>query len=351
VLREKHTRDANRGHKPILSIVMQPKVIQTRNSGRPPRDGFSLVELLVAMAIIGVLIALLLAAVQAARESARRMQCANNLKQIGLTVHAYNDAMAHLPPGNYVNSAAVCPGSQGYRTNDRANWLIAILPYVEQRALGQAYVYHAPNEAPVNRQVRESLVPEYSCPADTFREKLIVPALGPAAPDSLNVPYMSGSYRAMAGRSDGLTFLDNGDFIAFPRQWRGAIHTVGVLDFTVEKIKNIRDGTTNTIMAGESTTRTSCEYHTLWAYSYAFYSLSSATPQERTLSGDYDACRNCPGKGNSLPCRRGWGGNHRGGANFLFCDGSCRFFDPSIDMDLFASLATIDGRDWGVPLE
>jgi prepilin-type processing-associated H-X9-DG protein len=297
------------------------------------------------MAIIGVLAGLLLPAIQVSRESARRLHCLNNLKQIGLAIHAYHDAMGFLPAGNFVNNAAICPGSEGYQTDDRANWMISILPYLEYRALGQAYIVHAPNEAPVNRQVRESFVAEYVCPSDISTDKLIVPAMGPAAAGSLNVPYMPGSYRAMAGRSDGLIFLDNGSFISFPKEWRGPIHTVGILGFTAEKIKNIRDGTSHTILAGESTTRTCPEYRTLWAYSFTFYSLSSATPQARTLYGDYQKSVNEGGKGNSLPCRRGWGSNHLGGINFLFCDGAVHFLEISIDMDLFAGLGTIDGKE------
>jgi prepilin-type N-terminal cleavage/methylation domain-containing protein/prepilin-type processing-associated H-X9-DG protein len=309
------------------------------------QGGFSLVEILVVIAIIGVLAGLLLPAIQASRESARRLQCLSNLKQIGLAIQAYNDTMGCLPAGNYVKNAAICPGSEGYQTDDRSNWMIAILPYLEHQSLGQAYVFHAPNEAPVNRQVRESFIAEYICPSDMAANKLIVPALGPAAAGSLNVPYMPGSYRAMAGRSDGLIFLDNGDFLSFPSEWRGPIHTVGILGFTEEKIKNIRDGTSHTILAGESTTRSSPEYRTLWAYSYTFYSLSSATPQARTLWGDYQKSVQEGGKGNSLPCRRGWGSYHPQGINFLFCDGSVHFLSTVIDMDLFASLGTIDGKE------
>jgi prepilin-type N-terminal cleavage/methylation domain-containing protein/prepilin-type processing-associated H-X9-DG protein len=316
----------------------------TRDSGATA-TGFSLVELLVVMAIIGVLAGLLLPAIQASRESARRLHCMNNLKQIGLAIHAYHDTIGSLPAGNYVNNSAICPGSEGYQTDDRANWLISILPYLEYRGLAQTYVLHAPNEAPSNCQVRETFISEYCCPSDLAANRLTVPALGPAAAASLNVRYMPGSYRAMAGRSDGLTFLDNGSFINFPKEWRGPIHVVGILGFTAEKIKNIRDGTTNTIMAGESTTRTCPEYRTLWAYSYSFYSLSSATPQARILYGDYQRAADEGGKGNSQPCRRGWGSNHRGGMNFLFCDGAARFLSTSIDMDLFAGLATIDGKE------
>src|SRR5512138_2950661 len=89
------------------------------------RRGFTLVELLVVIAIIGVLVALLLPAVQAARESARRSQCANNLKQIGLGVHNYADTHRTMPAGN-IHSVF-------------GSWLVWLLPYVEQQSLFQMY--------------------------------------------------------------------------------------------------------------------------------------------------------------------------------------------------------------------
>ena len=91
--------------------------------------GFTLIELLVVIAIIGVLIALLLPAVQAAREAARRAQCANNLKQIGLALHNYHDAHGVLPPG-YVYQPGYATGGFG--------WASMILPYMEQTPLFNA---------------------------------------------------------------------------------------------------------------------------------------------------------------------------------------------------------------------
>ena len=105
------------------------------------RSAFSLVELLVVITIIGILIALLLPAVQAAREAARRMQCANNLKQIGLALHGYHTAIGSFPPGNINLGAGMCPGSAepviSYSTQN-GNWMIAILPYIEQSAVVQS---------------------------------------------------------------------------------------------------------------------------------------------------------------------------------------------------------------------
>jgi prepilin-type N-terminal cleavage/methylation domain-containing protein len=311
--------------------------------------GLTLIELLVVIAILGTIIAILLPAVQAARESARRLQCANQLKQIATAIHAYNDAFLFLPPGNYASTWGNCPGGQppvnSKNSEDRANWMIALLPYLENRSLGSGYDAKTTNEDDGNRPVRESAVATYACPADLNSDQLQVPAMGPAAANALNIAYRPGSYRAMAGRSGGFVFLDGGYFVDFPREYRGPIHVVGIAGFTRERFKDIRDGASHTLLAGESTTRTNPGYRTLWAYSYAFYALSSATPQDRILFGDYDRCRSAGGDGNSFPCRRGWGSNHPGGLNFACCDGSVHFLNARIDIDLFAGLATIDGRE------
>jgi prepilin-type processing-associated H-X9-DG protein len=304
------------------------------------------VELLVVIAIIAILVGLLLPAVQAAREAARRMHCANNLKQIGLAIHHYHNTYRALPPGNVIKQAGVCPGERpGVVSEDATNWLISILPDLEQKPLFDSYDFTAYNEGLPNQRVRETFVPAYVCPSDQNTNQLAVPAAGPAGPGGLAVPYMPGSYRAVSGRSDGYRFLDSSEFATYPTRWRGAIHTVGAKGFTVETFATIRDGTTNTLLVGEFTTRTSPEWRTFWAYSYAHFSLSAVTPQSRTLIADYDQCRALGGAGRENPCKRGWGSFHSGGVNFLRTDGSVRFVGVSVDMELLAGLATIDGEE------
>ncbi len=312
------------------------------------RKAFTLVEVLVVVAIIGLLIALLLPAVQAARDASRRSSCANNLKQIGLAVQSYHNVHGCYPPGNVTKTQGICHGDAlagvGYPSEDGANWLIAILPFVEQSTLFDQYDSNQFNESAQNRTVREAQLPTYVCPSDADPD-LGVPASGPACVPALNLAYRPGSYRGMCGRSDGTNFIDSASFQNYPAEWRGPIHTIGISGLTVENYQKTTDGLSNTVLAGESTTRTNLSFRTFWSYSYAHYSLSSATPQSRTMLGDYNGCVAITGAGASLPCRRGWGSTHLGGSNFLLCDGSVHFYSGAIDMVLFGELGTIAGSE------
>lgn len=320
-----------------------------RRRGAALSVGFTLVELLVVIAIIAVLIALLLPAVQQVREAARRSQCGNNLRQIALALHVHHEAMTVFPAGNYAKTAGVCPGANpsGPQTpsEDQQNWLIDILPYVEQGALYKAYRFDRCNEDEANRMVRESSIALYQCPSDATAARIEVPAMGPASSYGRNVPYAGGSYRGMSGRSDGYSFLDSGEAIQYDRRWRGPLHVVGILGYQRENVKSITDGLSHTLLAGEAATRTNTSFGPFWAYSYSFYSLGAATAQPRVLLGDYDCCLALGGAGSAGPCRRGWGSAHPGGLNFALCDGSLRFLSGETDPAVFAAAGSIAGRE------
>src|SRR4051812_34331031 len=113
---------------------------------RHRRDGFTLIELLVVIAIIGVLIALLLPAVQAAREAARRAQCMNNLKQLGLALHNYESAVGTFPMGRIATISGGALDSTSYAYSQFAR----ILPFVEQTSMGAALNFNLPQNDPSN---------------------------------------------------------------------------------------------------------------------------------------------------------------------------------------------------------
>lgn len=156
------------------------------------KSGFTLVELLVVITIIGILIALLLPAVQAAREAARRMQCANNLKQIGIALHLHLEAQQWFPPGHYWSPLGDGRGFQ------EATWVTYLLPYLEQ---GNVFAMADPNKVfgngnaggPWNRETSATPIPLFFCPS-----------IGPAAPILPQPPtttpcYAKGHYAANNG--------------------------------------------------------------------------------------------------------------------------------------------------------
>ncbi len=137
---------------------------------RASRYAFTLVELLVVIAVIGVLIALLLPAVQAAREAARRMSCSNNLKQLGIAVHNYHDTLGCLPPGQISGTAADSCTNFG--------WAALILPFIEQSNLGaqlnfKTTIIDGADADGVgvsgNARIGATLVPSFLCPSDQDR--------------------------------------------------------------------------------------------------------------------------------------------------------------------------------------
>jgi type II secretory pathway pseudopilin PulG len=204
------------------------------------------VELLVVIAIIGILIALLLPAVQAAREAARRSQCSNKLKQLGLAMHNYHDTHRSFPPGTQTawavdyNEAGWC-GSETGAANVRASWTVLILPYLEQAARAKAFDYgkkftstsNIPGVS-VNHTQFLASNPSYQCPSDVN-----------SSPDNNNLCYFGvhggGTSPSCTTAAETRAFYING--VLF--------HNSAV------KFRDITDGTTNVLLLGESKWSTS----------------------------------------------------------------------------------------------
>jgi prepilin-type N-terminal cleavage/methylation domain-containing protein/prepilin-type processing-associated H-X9-DG protein len=308
------------------------------------RSGFTLIELLVVIAIIAVLIGLLLPAVQKVRESAARASCTNNLKQIGIAMQTYHDNNSTFPNGHQV-----------YTVNNvdtyYANWAILILPYMEQGNLFLQYNNSKPNVDPGNVAVLQTFVPTYACPSDINFKTLGSPSSN--AGNGNNPQYMFGSYRGMAGVT-----IDGGNNewcgstaeavanMAMPSN-KGLLHTDGTSGLAGERITNVRDGTSNTLMVGERTTITTPGRSTYWADAYNLYSLSGAYPNSAMLLNDYSACTSVPGINAGL-CKYGWGSTHSSVINFVFVDGSVHGIPTTIDMNVFCALATINGGETNI---
>ncbi len=159
------------------------------------RDGFTLVELLVVIAIIGILIALLLPAVQAARESARRTQCTNNLKQMGLAFHNHHEAHKHYPTGGWGNQWFADP-NRGYDQKQPGGWIYNILAFMEQDNVREIGAGSATWQADVFA-LNGKAIPAFNCP--TRRAAVVYPYVGGSNPGYRN---LTPSIPTFAPRSD-----------------------------------------------------------------------------------------------------------------------------------------------------
>jgi prepilin-type N-terminal cleavage/methylation domain-containing protein len=322
------------------------------------RRAFTLVELLVVIAIIGILVALLLPAIQAAREAARRTECSNKLKQIGLALHNYHDTYNTFPPGN------VTPGNC-CGTPSAGTWTLFILPFLEQETLYNQYDFSLWNDSDPGRSGRTGgpnafvcmqFLDVYLCPSDINTKKLERPGSGPGS----GKDYAPGSYRAVSGASTGDCWFDNNQSNAFCTRNRGVLHHVGVIsparhlnrsggsrDGVTENFSSILDGTSNTVMIGEMQTRTQNRRRTFWAYAYTSYNQSSITVgQQRTLIPNYDRCVSIGGRGGSNSCKRGWGSFHPGVLQFCMADASVRSIGEHVNMGVGNNSTSVN--DMGV---
>jgi prepilin-type N-terminal cleavage/methylation domain-containing protein/prepilin-type processing-associated H-X9-DG protein len=306
------------------------------------RKAFTLIELLVVIAIIAILIGLLLPAVQKVREAAARSQCSNNLKQLGLAVHAYHDVFKRIPPNAKIihfNWAS----DKDVAGPDTWTWIARILPYIEQGPL--ATQYNIPNgKLGDATEGIAKVIPLLLCPSDGTE------ANNPAT-DWANIPGIAlglTNYKGCSGSNWG--FNTSGTFTtAFPvadlslgpdpnPAEDGLDHANGIFYRSDGNrrltVMGIKDGTSNTFLIGESL-HSIDEHCGGWAYPN-YVNATCAIPLNYADPGHTYT---------NWPNRYSFHSKHAGGANFCFADGAVRFISDGIDLGTYRALATIRGGE------
>jgi prepilin-type N-terminal cleavage/methylation domain-containing protein/prepilin-type processing-associated H-X9-DG protein len=380
----------------ILMITQGDAVFRPKRSKSRPLDGFTLVELLVVITIIGVLIGLLLPAVQAAREAARRMQCSSNLKQLGLAIHNYESAHGVFPLTSTGPSQATPPLGNGFYS-----WLAMVLPQVEQGPLHSSIRFdmpmvdsksftrstdfiavsisaNHPNAAAAAARVSTFLCPSDDAPSDSLLGSAL-PAPGSYAG---NIGWVRGAVSPAGGppltRSNGAMPLINP---LQPDPWQ--VPKIKLRDFT--------DGTSNTAMLAERLINRASlvagpfgsEMQGRLKPAVLSFCAGSGTGS-RTLPNWVAFCNgvNVPDPTYSVPHGRGWisgwtlagnlymhvmpinsrnchiyGGeddgtnivtassHHMGGAQLAFADGHVSFVSDSIDPNVWWAIGSRNGGE------
>jgi prepilin-type N-terminal cleavage/methylation domain-containing protein len=290
-------------------------------SPRSRRPAFTLIELLVVIAIIAILIALLLTAVQQAREAARRTQCRNNLKQLGLAVHNYHDNFGTVPPG-WVGVTSGQPDVSGI---NGWGWASKLLPEMDQSPLYNQINFNLQVGAPANATARTTAVPAFLCPSDVSQQRWSIPAVGTTTPLA---EVAGASYAGVFGKDevDFCTGLAPG----IPCSSNGMFYLNSKVRFA-----DVTDGLSSTLVVGERQTRASAA----WLYTWTGVVAGGDNPICRIL-GDTDVVPN-----HSLIRMDEFASYHTGGAQFALGDGAVRFISTNIDLNVYRNLSSRNAGD------
>ena len=313
------------------------------------RRAFTLIELLVVIAIIAVLIALLLPAVQQAREAARRASCINNLKQLGIALHNYHDALGAFPPGYLSLMDPVTFDNDG----PGWGWAARTLNQMEQAPLYNSINFVLGIEFPANQTARLTVLASFLCPSDAWAQNTFTvvdsttTGTSPGAPicvvassnylGSVGSGDPSSLYPYIIDADDGPPGRDNGNGIFYRN------HSVNLASVT--------DGTSQTFLAGERSQNLSRATWTGAVTNAAvpLVALQAGAGFDPEGGGALVLSHTGEGHGPNSPSGLAHGDQywslHPGGANFLFVDGSVHFIKEQVGFAVFQALATRRGGE------
>jgi prepilin-type N-terminal cleavage/methylation domain-containing protein len=311
---------------------------------KPVRRAFTLIELLVVIAIIAILIALLLPAVQQAREAARRTECKNKMKQLGLAIHNYHDTHNTFPM-SYTTDGTFTVLTRG------RSWMTGILPFIELANLYSTLDFGAPmspsatNPIPTpyspNTVAAMTVIPAFLCPSDPSSG---VGKLTGRANLTANDAFGVTNYKSVAGNNwDWGTFryqhptgrnLNSFNGLDAGNGWM-CRNNRGASGPFVTKMRDITDGTSNTFFVGEALPGR-CTHN-----SWYFFNHTTATC---SVPLNY-YFKNTAITAGDWPNNYSFASQHVGGGQFLMGDGAVKFISENIDLQTYRNAATIDGGE------
>jgi len=316
------------------------------NTSSRQRSGFTLVELLVVIAIIGILIGMLLPAVQQVREAARLTTCKNNLRQLSLALHNYESSFRQFPPGYAFISgddfaSTGNPVEDGSANHLGQAWGAFILPQIEQGNLHQQIDFKLSGFAVENLEARETEIPSFLCPTDTFSIGNFVVRDESASPVER---YAAASYCANWGPATSDENLD-----ATPDRGEGPFFRNSRTRFS-----SIQDGTSNTIGLGERTNGPILDvdgqpigvpphpnFENVWFAAIRDIDAPDDDHGHMVLfDGEFG-----PNQARGAGADRGVSAPHSGIAQFAYMDGSVHAIADNIDIETYRALLTVRGGE------